>query len=225
MLLFQHHEYTTKNGKKIYAKSGELIYTPTGSEYNLRFYNYTGNKCTYLINIHLFDENGEQITLSDIIKVFHPKSNSAIYTTFEKAKLIEASNSATIIQKKILIYEFIHALATESLKKVKVSIIQKGIEYLDHNYAKIDSLTCLAKECNVSDAYFRQIFKKKFGITPCAYRNNLRMEKAKQYLQYSDTSISEISEILGFSTVSHFIKLFKSYYNTTPLQFRTLTQS
>ncbi len=218
-------EYVSKDGKKILAKSGELVYTPTGSEYTLRFYNHTGNKCTYLINIHLFDDIDEQIVISDTIKVFQLKNNSNVYSLFEKIKLVEASNKATIIQKKMLIFEFLHSLATESLRKIKVSIIQKGIEYLDLNYTKIDSLSCLAKECNISDAYFRQIFKKQFGITPCTYRNNLRMEKAKQYLEYSDTSISEISELLGFSTVSHFIKQFKSYYNTTPLQYRTLTQS
>ena len=44
--------------------------------------------------------------------------------------------------------------------------------------------------------------------------------KAKQELRSTDTSITIISEQLGFSSVSHFSRLFKSYTGKTPSEYR-----
>ena len=64
------------------------------------------------------------------------------------------------------------------------------------------------------------MFKKEFHMTPIEYRNFLRLNKAKQYLEYGEISIQEIANLLGYSTVSHFIKSFKEYYGISPLAYR-----
>ena len=52
------------------------------------------------------------------------------------------------------------------------------------------------------------------------YILSLRHEKAKEYLKYSDLSISAISEKLGFSSVQYFVSFFQKREGYTPLIFR-----
>ena len=78
----------------------------------------------------------------------------------------------------------------------------------------------LAKSCNISEVYFRKLFKKEMGVSPVEYRNRLRLERAKQYLEYGDISVQEISDELGYSTVSHFIKIFREEFGVPPLEYR-----
>ena len=60
------------------------------------------------------------------------------------------------------------------------------------------------------------------GLTPLEYRNSLRLSRARAYLEYGDISVLEISDMLGYATVSHFIKAFKNRYGCAPLQYRKL---
>lgn len=77
--------------------------------------------------------------------------------------------------------------------------------------------------CFISEVYFRRLFKKQFGMTPIEYRNQLRLNRARQHLEYSEISIQEISNILGYATVSHFIKAFKDLFGVSPLSYRKNT--
>ena len=62
------------------------------------------------------------------------------------------------------------------------------------------------------------------GATPVEYRNALRIEKARPYLEYGEISVQEISDMLGYSTVSHFIKEFKKHYGCSPLKYRIISK-
>jgi AraC-like DNA-binding protein len=58
------------------------------------------------------------------------------------------------------------------------------------------------------------------GTSPAKYRNELRLGKARDYLKFGDISVQEISDTLGYATVSHFIKEFKGKHGISPLQYR-----
>jgi AraC-like DNA-binding protein len=86
------------------------------------------------------------------------------------------------------------------------------------------SISKLAKLCNISEVYFRKQFKAHVGVSPLEYRNSLRLSRARSYLEYGEISVQEISDTLGYSTVSHFIKEFKNYYGFSPLKYRKLSK-
>ena len=58
------------------------------------------------------------------------------------------------------------------------------------------------------------------GTSPAKYKNELRLERSVSYLKFGEISIQEISDTLGYATVSHFIKEFKERYGLSPLQYR-----
>lgn len=52
----------------------------------------------------------------------------------------------------------------------------------------------------------------------------LKMEWAKQLLETTDLSISQISNDLGFSEPSYFIITFKKFERITPARYRQIYQ-
>ena len=47
-----------------------------------------------------------------------------------------------------------------------------------------------------------------------------KTEEAKRLLRYSDKSLTAIGSYLGFSSASHFSRVFKTYVGSTPSEYR-----
>ena len=67
---------------------------------------------------------------------------------------------------------------------------------------------------------FKRDFESYFKDTPANYIKEQKLLKAKELLESSDFSVSEICYEVGFSDTSHFTKLFKLKYNSTPSEYR-----
>ncbi len=68
--------------------------------------------------------------------------------------------------------------------------------------------------CNFD--YLNRVFKQATGKTIFNYLNELRIIKAKQFLENGLHSISDVAEMTGFNDVYYFSKVFKKYAGTTP---------
>ncbi len=68
--------------------------------------------------------------------------------------------------------------------------------------------------------YLARIFKKAMGVTINEYLYNQKMEFASFNLRHTNISVLELSNILGFDSLSHFIRLFKKKYGMSPHQYR-----
>lgn len=82
------------------------------------------------------------------------------------------------------------------------------------------SLKKLCKKMNYSLPYVSAKFKKESGITVTEFLRNKRIEKACQYLAETDFSISNIAEMVGYSDIKFFNKIFKKVTKTTPKEYR-----
>lgn len=98
--------------------------------------------------------------------------------------------------------------------------MQAITQYIQQNYASPISLEELAKVAIVSKSTLIQAFKLAFDTTPIKYINRIRLEKAKALLLNTDSSISEISEMVGFQSLHYFSRYFKSHENLAPVEYR-----
>ena len=76
------------------------------------------------------------------------------------------------------------------------------------------------KRYNVSHTSLIKEFKALTGKPPVDYVATKRLEGASNLLLNTNLSVEEISNCLDYSSVSHFIKKFKSFYSDTPLSYR-----
>ena len=78
------------------------------------------------------------------------------------------------------------------------------------------TLTELASHVNISDYYFDHQFKKETGISPVEFAAQTKINYAKMILKSTDNSISQITYLLGYSSIGSFINAFKRRVGISP---------
>ncbi|WP_235014754.1 helix-turn-helix domain-containing protein [Billgrantia desiderata] len=78
----------------------------------------------------------------------------------------------------------------------------------------------LASRLGYSTSQVRRRFKQCFGLSPSAYRDSLRLEKAARLLALTPLSIRTIASQCGYQNHSAFSRAFQRYHNQTPRQYR-----
>lgn len=89
-------------------------------------------------------------------------------------------------------------------------------EVLDEEF----NLARLAAEAGLSEFHFCRAFKHSTGVTPSAYFIRLRIEKARRLLRETEKSVIEVGMEVGYSSPSHFAKVFRREVGVSPTQYR-----
>lgn len=82
----------------------------------------------------------------------------------------------------------------------------------------------LVKQSGYSHGHLCRLFQQHMGQTPLKVLTDFRIQKAEALLTQTDFPILYISNEVGFPSLSHFISLFKQYYQLTPYQYRKKAQ-
>jgi AraC-like DNA-binding protein len=82
----------------------------------------------------------------------------------------------------------------------------------------------LLKSSGFSYPHLCRLFRATFGLTPVAYRNALRLERAKALLANSRLSIAEIAYEAGFKDPSYFTRQFRRQNKISPREARLAAQ-
>lgn len=77
-----------------------------------------------------------------------------------------------------------------------------------------------AEFCNMSKAHFARMFKRTVGRSPVQFMLGVRIDRAKELLDFTDKSIGQIAEASGFSDQNYFTRTFKKMTGMTPTQYR-----
>ncbi|GAA3611810.1 AraC family transcriptional regulator [Flavivirga amylovorans] len=94
-------------------------------------------------------------------------------------------------------------------------------EYIHDNITNPISLQELSIQASLSKHHLYESFKTIYGKTPHQYINRLKVTKSKEYLKKGQLSISEVSDLFGFSDLSVFSKVFKKAYGHPPSYYQT----
>ena len=113
------------------------------------------------------------------------------------------------------------AISQITVSTVQGELIQEAIAYVGAHYADLTEESC-ARALGVSAPYLSRVFKRGMRVTFCAYLNRVRLKEAEKLLVSGEMSMTEISERVGFSTVSHFIAAFRKGYRVTPGKYRRI---
>ncbi len=100
------------------------------------------------------------------------------------------------------------------------SNIQKAIQFINQNLSQNLSVDCIIKHSNISKNTLYRTFKKEYGVTVNQYITMKRIEEAQRLLRYTDMSVEEISERVGFSSSPYFSAVFKKANGISPLTYR-----
>lgn len=93
---------------------------------------------------------------------------------------------------------------------------QQIIHYLESHYSEDISLDSLAEALDYNKSYLCVAFKKDTQQTILDCLNMIRIRNAAALIVYSDHSLTQVAELCGFSSVSHFNRVFLKYAGITP---------
>ena len=103
---------------------------------------------------------------------------------------------------------------------VQLDRYTKLLTYLEDHLSEEINIEKVEDICHYSYRNINRIFLALNQETIGQYIKRLRLEKAAQYLKYSEMGISQIAYTVGYEDRSAFSKAFKKKYHSNPKEFR-----
>lgn len=79
--------------------------------------------------------------------------------------------------------------------------------------------------CNMSKAHFARVFKQVTGMPPVQFMLRIRIDRAKELLDFTDQTVADIAEACGFSDQNYFARTYKKFIGMSPTQYRRIGKS
>jgi len=99
-------------------------------------------------------------------------------------------------------------------------ITHTAIEFMNKNIYTTLTLKAIVQQVNVSVPHFSALFKNKTGVSPLDYFNQLKMQRACEYLEYTDMLVKEIAFKLGIEDAQYFSRMFAKIIGLSPNAYR-----
>lgn len=109
---------------------------------------------------------------------------------------------------------------TKNKEQVASVAIQSSVEYILRKLHYNLTLKEIAANVELSETYFSSLFKKEMGCNVSEFIQKNRIKEARNLLRYSEYTLIEIAQHLGFCSQSHFAQTFRKYEKMTPGQYR-----
>lgn len=122
-----------------------------------------------------------------------------------------------------IFYDIIAALQKERYNYLSVNqkqYMQKAYNYITKHYRDNGfDYKVLCAATGLEYAYFSELFKKTFKMSPVRFVTKMRIDYAKELLVTNRRSVSEIAEMCGFSNTYYFSNVFKKQTGFSPSQY------
>jgi len=94
--------------------------------------------------------------------------------------------------------------------------ISAALTFVQAHYAEPITVNDLAEQVSLSPSTFSVVFRAVTGHSPYQFLKEFRLNRARELLADGRMNITEVSRKVGYSSVSHFIKEFRTNFGTTP---------
>lgn len=96
------------------------------------------------------------------------------------------------------------------------SPVSPALVYMEQHLDQKICLEDMAELCGLSSSYFSRVFCRDMGENFRDHLNRRRIALAKELLEQRGATVSQVSDRLGFTDISYFVKVFKKYEGITP---------
>ncbi len=211
------------NDKTKSATVGDVVVFSPNNEYAIRIFgdgeknylwvHFTGNDAEEklsLYKIELFPTVHKTNTSNHINERF-----KNLFEGFSKNDSFKKYDLSSLLDR--LLIEVGRAIEAQKNDRL---VLSKSIRYINEHYTEKIKITDLAKMENMCATTYNLRFKEIMGLPPTKYIINLRMNLAKDLLEFSDFTISEISLMCGYENLHFFSRVFKENTGLSPTEYR-----
>jgi AraC family transcriptional regulator of arabinose operon len=101
----------------------------------------------------------------------------------------------------------------------------KVIAYMLENITQKCTLDDFAAQACLSRSYFSRQFRKRTGYSPVNYFIRLKVQRACELLETTQTTVRDIAKSLGYDDQYYFSRVFKRIVGSSPTQYRDSSSS
>ncbi len=217
-------------GNEIFeAKKGDLIFvnplevhafTPdTDNEYC--------HKCVCFDLSLVADKKVAEDLLNGDMAILHSIKDDVLSNLFLKLYDLAESEKDTILFDVTAVVSMMFSHLIEAKFFIRDERTEKQLEfcrrvtvYIKENYALDISSKDVARELFYTQSYFCRNFRENFNVSFSEYLNMHRVLMAKEKLMDKKLSISDVSQLCGFSSPEYFARVFKKSVGIPPNEYR-----
>ncbi len=220
-------QFDVNAGDCFISIEGELHEIVSSKDYPLRFKfiafipvgEQTNNCHKYVDIISSYVKERRIINLPALndrfLKIFDEFQNETVF-----------SGEAIGLETEGLLIDVIRALQSFGAKKYPTKITEesvlvfKVVRAIDNNISKMKNLYELEDILGYSYNHISAVFKKVIGYSINEYFIKSKMEYAKKQLTETDLSITDVAEMLNYSSIHTFTRSFKNYFGYSPSELK-----
>lgn len=194
----------------------DFLYGDFGSDVERKcFQPFLQNSAIPCIHLTGFDENGKEILqkLNQVEEAFDRKR--FCYELKIKGLLCEAFAMILYGHRQELT-KFVPANLQE------LERLEKMLNYLNMHFTEVISLQDLADQVHLSREVCCRLFKKMTGKTITGYLEEYRVNKSFSLVQSGQYSMTQITEMVGFSNPSRFASAFRKRVGCNPGEYHSV---
>lgn len=232
-LCYGKSEYIVSKNQMAFIKNNTLI------QYETRV---TGenNRAEFILLSLKYELVREFIRLSQLTTSMYPDETEIIVDTVDTnlQKYMDSlavyfdgtlKVSNHLIRVKLLELLFTLAATNEKVLDLLLDLRKKFTAditgLIEENLTNSLSINQLAVMAGRSLSSFRRDFLSIYNMPPSQWIREKRLNKAKEFLQTTNMTITDICYTLGFESISHFSRLFKSEFGYAPSVYRSQSVS
>ena len=219
------------NGKNVKLIEKTLSFVKKTDFHSFKGVN--GNSATH-INLYFSDELLKLVSNGIDINLYSKLMQESVTFTLNSQEYDYINYTVDVVNNSNR-NSYIYFTELKSLLYNLLNIINRNINKLNLTYPDwfnelilqvhkpsfiSSSVKDIYNASNYSEPIIINAFKKYTGVTPIKYLNELKLNYACNMLKNTNKTTLEISQDIGYESLSHFNRIFKTHFNITPKQYR-----
>ncbi len=218
-LKYDDEEYTLEPDQAVIINCGEYhLYKSRQDSWDFKWIYFNGTSAGIFFNL-LYGDSISPIKIIQSVELEKKiDSLNSFFHTYDLPSIFQSSSIVSDIYSTLVKNKISLANNKEYLKHRYE--IEKVINFIHLNYQNQLTLDDLTRVAHLSKYYFLRIFKENIGVSPYEYLITYRINKAKELLVSTDSTVNDICKTIGFNDYVNFIRSFKKIVDVTPLKYR-----
>ena len=185
-------------------RAGSVILIPDGTRYRTE----TRQNCSGIgICFDLFRSDGSPVAL--LHDLYAIEDNEEVFTGLFYEMMQTQTGRGMFLHRKALFWQILDRMLSMLDAHSQESIqLAPAILFIQKHYRENFPVSSYASVCHMSESYFRRRFTEYTGMSPLAYRDQLRFTEAK-FLLSCGMTVTKTAEQVGFCDASYLRRLYK----------------
>jgi AraC-like DNA-binding protein len=98
--------------------------------------------------------------------------------------------------------------------------LDRALRYLDGHFAEPLDVSVISPRFGYTREHFTRLFRKKTGMSPGRYIQDLRLGKARELLRTTDLPLKSVAEVSGLQSANYLCRQFKLKLGMTPREYK-----